>query len=121
MIVNLTQHPATAEQAAAGVVDLGGALAAEVHSLLTFNNPPSRWEVYQRADRLAEIAKYVGASAAMIGGAGWLMSALETALIAEKIAPCYAFSQRVVTEEPQADGSVRKTSTFRHIGWVYVD
>ena len=30
----------------------------------------------------------------------------------------YAFSERVSVDVPQADGSVIKTSVFKHMGWV---
>jgi hypothetical protein len=32
--------------------------------------------------------------------------------------PLYAFSRREVQEEPQPDGSVKKVSVFRHVGFV---
>ena len=54
----------------------------------------------------------------MIGGAPYLMSALENALMAVGIKPLYSFSERVSMEETIADGTVRKTNVFRHVGFV---
>jgi len=115
-ILNLTQHAPSQEQLAAGVVD--PADKQEVCSLLTFDSIPSSAEMRDRAERLAAIAKEVGAAAAMIGGAPFFMSALEAALLEVGVEPVYAFSLRVTEEVPQPDGSVRKTNVFRHVGFV---
>jgi len=56
----------------------------------------------------------------MIGGAPFLMSALEDALVIAGITPLYAFSVRESVEAEQADGSVRKVAVFRHLGFVEV-
>jgi len=116
MIINLTQHTATPEQTAAGVVPAPD--AAVVSRLLTFEEPPSRDEIVARANALAALAAGVGARAAMIGGAPYLMAPLERALRARGITPLYAFSRRESVEEAQPDGSVRKVAVFRHVGWV---
>ena len=118
MIVNLTQHPATKEQVAAGVFDLEGQALAYVKANLTFNDLPTKEEIVIRADRIADIAADHRADAAMIGGAPYLMAPLEAALIARGIAPLYAFSERVSEEEALADGTVRKVNVFRHVGFV---
>jgi len=55
----------------------------------------------------------------MIGGAPYLMSALEAALEAVDLQPVYAFTRREVVERAQPDGSVAKTAVFRFAGWVY--
>jgi len=119
VIVNLTQHEASAEQRAAGVFDLEGGDYFEsgagyvLKQLLTFDTLPSREELEQRADQIAALAIGTRATIAMIGGAPYLMSALERALKASGIRPVYAFSERVSSEK---DGV--KTSTFRHVGFV---
>ncbi len=115
--LNLTQHPATPEQVAAGVVEPEN--KERVRDLLTFNNLPDFGELVERAGKLARIAKDAGAEAAMIGGAPFFMRALENALVSLGIRPVYAFSTREVVEEVQEDGSVRKTAIFRHKGFVY--
>lgn len=128
MIVNLTQHSATAEQIAAGVVDLPAPEREALAALLTFDALPTRKEIEDRAADISELAAYNGlggddtdspfVGAAMIGGAPYLMSALERALLAVSITPMYAFSVRESVEQSQPDGSVRKVNVFRHAGFV---
>jgi len=115
-IVNLTQHNATPEQIEAGVVE--PEVKARIQELLTFDEPPEPGEVIRRATRLADIAAECGAEAAMIGGAPFLMGELERELLWRRINPLYAFSRRESVEEKQSDGSIRKASVFRHIGFV---
>lgn len=129
MIINLTQHPATAEQIEAGVVDLQGDQLELLKELLTFENVPQKGEVDDRAHDIALLAMMNGLggdddddpipTAAMIGGAPYLMGALERELIyGHFMCPMYSFTKRESVEQPQADGSVRKTAVFRHAGWV---
>lgn len=128
MILNLTQHPATDEQVAAGVVNLHGEELAMLKRVLTFDALPSRQDIEEVAETIADIAAMNGLGGddgedpvftrAMIGGAPFLMSALESVLRAHGIAPLYAFSRRESVEEKQADGSVRKVAVFRHAGFV---
>ena len=54
----------------------------------------------------------------MIGGAPFLMGALESALLDYGITPVYAFSKRESVEEVQKDGSVKKINIFRHAGFI---
>lgn len=118
MILNLTQHNATPEQLAQGVVDLAPNLATDVRGMLNFNEIPTTEEMYRRADSIAQIAEEEGATHAMIGGAPYFMSPLEGALLTHGITPLYAFSVRESQEITQEDGSVRKVNVFRHIGFV---
>lgn len=121
-ILNLTQHPATAEQAETGVIDLPPTERQELLALLTFEELPDALAVRQRAWAIetlaATAAMQLGATAAMIGGAPFLMAPLEAALRQCGIEPLYAFSRRESVEEAQPDGSVRKTNVFRHAGFV---
>jgi hypothetical protein len=55
-IINLTQHPATPEQRAAGVVDLSPEGRETISRLLTFADIPEGAEVRVRAGMLAQIA-----------------------------------------------------------------
>jgi hypothetical protein len=119
MIINLTQHACSAEQAEAGVVE--PADKVKVKELLTFNRIPSPEEMRDRAVMLASMAKTEGADAAMIGGAPYFMATLEVALQVAEIKPLYAFSRRESVDETLPDGSVRKTMVFRHLGWVEVE
>lgn len=128
MIINLTQHDATPEQVAAGVVNLKGEQLARLRQLLTFEELPSSGQINDRAITVAHLAIYNGFGgddgddphphAAMIGGAPFFMAALERQLRDLGVDPVYAFSQRRAVEEKQADGSVKKTQVFQHLGFV---
>jgi hypothetical protein len=118
-VVNLTQHEATTDQRDAGVVS--PPYNAHVKVLLTFDAIPSASDIEERAVKLAEYAYSSGCKQAMIGGAPYLMSALERALKAQGITPVYAFSQRESVETTNEDGSlVVKTNMFKHVGFVKV-
>ena len=119
-IINLTQHPATAEQQAAGVVDFAPEIKAQVQALLTFDTLPTSSAIHASAKKLAGIAAGCGFTRAMIGGAPFLMSALEAELNRSDVTPLYAFSVRDSVEQPQPDGTVRKLNIFRHLGFVSV-
>ena len=128
IIINLTQHPASAEQIAAGVVDLPSEARDALIALLTFSSIPDAEEIRDRAHDIAELACFNGLggddeddpfpSQAMIGGAFWLMAPLAEELKARNIQPVFAFSVRETEEQTQADGSVRKVAVFRHAGWI---
>jgi hypothetical protein len=118
-ILNLTQHTATADQVAAGVVEPKD--KKKIQEMLTFTEKPTAGEVLERAEALAEIARAEGATHAMIGGAPFLMGPLHQALLTKGIKPLYAFSVRESVEEVLPDGSVRKTQIFRHAGFISLD
>lgn len=118
IIINLTQHDSTSDQRDQGVVEPSDKVA--VRNLLTFNDIPSREQMLVRASKLAAVAVNMKAEAAMIGGAPYFMSALETALKERGIKPLYAFSIRRSVDETQPDGSIRKVAVFRHKGFVEV-
>lgn len=127
-VLNLTQHAATTEQVAAGVVDLPADERATLSEWLTFATLPTGQEVADRAALIAQAAAGDSITVAsvpagqyqyaMIGGAPYLMSALENALIKSGITPLYAFSVRESVEKTLPDGTVVKTNTFAHKGWV---
>lgn len=114
-IINLTQHPASEDQVAAGVIGVSNVEALK--NLLTFNTLPTKAEINEVAAKLAVMAKESGCSKAMIGGAPYLMGPLESALKSVGITPLYSFSERVSIEKT-VNGEVIKTSSFKHIGWV---
>ena len=124
MILNLTQHPATTEQIEAGVVDLPDSVRPALIGWLTFSQLPSREEIEDRAEALALLADSLlpeeGNPSAMIGGAPYLMAPLEVALRNQRIRPLYAFSVRESVEQTLPDGTIRKTSVFRHTGFIEV-
>ena len=119
-ITNLTQHQATPDQIAAGVIDLPADDRARLQSLITFNEVPSKEELRERAKAVAEVAVKAGNATAMIGGAPYFMSVLEDALCEAGVKPVYAFSVRESQDAVQADGSIRKVAVFRHAGFVEV-
>ena len=118
MILNITQHPATAEQRSAGVADLTGADLSALQDLLTFGELPTEESLSVRAAQVAELVANHGATTAMIGGAPYFMSPLERALLFVGVAPIYAFSVRESVETVRTDGSVAKVAVFRHLGFV---
>ena len=128
--LNLTQHQATPEQKAAGVVDLKPELREELKELLTFYNTPSADDIEQTCEGIYEIVKKqleipfdvededeairgLGISF-MIGGAPFLMGPLSQYLIYAGTV-LFAFSKRVSEEDPETG---KKVSYFRHEGFV---
>jgi len=121
MILNLTQHPATPEQSSAGVIDLPPAQKLTLSAWLTVNALPTRQEIEERCADIAMLAAmaFEGHPAqAMIGGAPWMMRALEEALTDQGIKPVYAFSVRESAEQTQFDGTVIKVNVFKHVGFI---
>lgn len=127
-VLNLTQHAASPDQVAAGVLDLPADERDAVAALLTFDLCPDAAEVVDRAADLAEIAALSSAwpgdgapadGRVMVGGAPWLMAPLVAALQALYLVPVFAFSRRESVDTVQPDGSVRKSAVFRHAGWVH--
>lgn len=114
-MINLTQHNATADQLAVGVVDLTGEQLASLKTLLTFEDMPTYSEMRERAEAIAIIAQSAGETGAMIGGAPFFMSFLERALFAVGVRPYYAFSKRCVIKD--ADG-IKERIVFKHEGFV---
>jgi len=120
VIPNLTQHPATPEQQTAGVCDLSGAALGLLKEALTFAELPTREDIALRSGIIADLAHNLGedVTQAMIGGAGYLMPALERALWDRAIEPLHAFTVRQTVETAGPDGAVTKTAVFRHGGFV---
>ncbi len=116
MILNLTQHAATADQVAAGVVEPADKKA--VQELITFDELPGAQEILCRANHLAVIASEGEFKEVLIGGAPFFMGPLEDTLWQYGIEPVYAFSKRESVDEKQPDGSVRKIQVFRHAGFI---
>ena len=119
-ILNLTQHTPTSTQIEAGVFDAPAELRAKIVCELNFADVPHKGEIYSRADQIARLAALTGCEAAMIGGAPYLLGALECALEEVGITPLYSFSERKVVEVNNPDGTVSKSTTFAHVGWVEV-
>ena len=90
-----------------------------IQELLTFEKLPTAAEIEKRATELAVLAHYQGYQKAMIGGAPYLMGALERELERQEIIPVYAFSERV-SKETEVGGKIIKTQVFKHLGFVEV-
>ncbi len=116
-ILNFTQHAATAEQVAAGVIDLMQHDQASLKALLNFVGLPTRDDVYNRAYAIAALAENLFAETVMVGGAPFLMPVLQKALQMRGITVLYAFSERVSIEKI-VNGVVVKTNEFKHSGFV---
>ena len=119
-IMNATQHVASQDQIDQGVIDLPTQEKQKLQELLTFVSVPTSEEVEERAKKIAILvdgARDNETNHVMIGGAPYLMSALEYHLKALGIQPLYAFTKRVVSEDPSTG---IKTSAFKHAGWVGV-
>ena len=118
MILSLCgQHKPTTDQVDAGVVECKK--NEELKKLLNFKSLPTKDEIAERARKITAIAVAEGCDTAMIGGAPYLMGALEARLKNAGIKPVYAFSERV-TVEKEIDGKTVKTSIFKHLGFVKV-
>ena len=138
-ILNLTQHKATPEQKKSGVIDYENArdefllrkekdnddvalwkleLPENLVELLTFEQLPSRGEINNRVLLMQWIARQLGYKKAMIGGAPYMMAALESALKAAGVQPVYAFSKEEIVDEKMTDGSIKKRKELRHFGFV---
>jgi hypothetical protein len=118
-MINLTQHSATPEQLAQGVRDLEQVERVELGHLLTFDEIPSLEEMQHRAEQIYQLVPD-DEQEAMLGGAPFFMSTLEDKLLGHFIDCYYAFSRRESVEEAMPDGAVKKSSVFKHIGFVPV-
>lgn len=114
-LLNLTQHVATPDQAAAGVIEPADKVL--VQALITFDELPDQIRLKAYAQTLAQMARD-GFDSVMIGGAPFFMPVLQAALQEREIKVLYAFSVRESRDEKLPDGSVKKTQVFRHAGFV---
>jgi len=114
-ILNLTQHKATPDQIAEGVYDYENHNL--IQQLITFDEMPTFSDMIDRADELAKLVIEEGADAAMIGGAPYFMPILEFVLFRSNITPLYSFSKRVSEDTVMPDGTIQKTSVFKHRGF----
>lgn len=134
IIINLTQHKATLDQRTDSVIDPKYTYRSRLYSQLNFESIPAQRDLEIRAAVIVQIALDVLADispgniddcnerarykqAVMIAGAPYLMPHLATALQAANFLPLFAFTERESTEREQ-DGVVKKTSIFRHLGFV---
>jgi hypothetical protein len=117
-MLNLTQHNASNEQIEAGVIEPSLEIKNKIVQLLTFGELPSRNELTIRARKIALLVVDSKVNSAMIGGAPFFMTSLESALIENGIVPFFAYSNRISEDALQEDGSTKKVSIFKHLGFV---
>ena len=130
MILNLTQHPATAAQAASGVVDLPAIAAERLGELLTLKRPQRTNEkairewVEMFADFVVSHFWEAGEDVeddgpwlhqVMIGGQFWLKGPLAAALHERGIDALYEFSSCNTIERTLPDGSVEKKILYHYV------
>jgi hypothetical protein len=118
VIINLTQHVATADQRAVGVVDMADRQL--VCDLLNFEELPTNEQMRNRAETLASLIDMPANTQVMIGGAPFFMAFLIESLKKRGFRPLFAFSKRVSVENVGEDGRVVKTSVFKHEGFIEV-
>lgn len=122
-ILNLTQHVVTSEQVTDGVFEPSQEMKNEIKKLLTFDSQviatPSI--ISRNAKDLANLAAKEfnpRDTAVMIGGAPFFMSALANELAAVGYTVLYSFTDRVSVDVKNEDGTITKTSVFKHLGFV---
>ena len=124
MILNFTQHDATDEQIADGVVDFAEEHKRQISILLTFAPPtPSINKIRSRAKLAARWVRQHAPDTkmfkkVMIGGAPFFMTPLGLALEKEGFVPVFAFSKRESMEEALPGGGICKKQVFRHLGFA---
>ncbi|MGQ9545946.1 MAG: hypothetical protein ACUVTR_02105 [Dehalococcoidia bacterium] len=134
LVLNLTQHNATPEQIAQGVIEPPRALKGEIQAYLTFTSLHEFTREHlveyltRRANGLVDLAKRwleqlppQDTPACMIGGAPYFMPILQRRLKEEGFRVLFSFSDRVAEEKQNPDGSVVKTQVFKHLGFIEVD
>ena len=126
-ILNLTQHSPTEDQIAAGVADPDDTVARNRALNVAASDlvgPNVQDIIHNRIADLVEIVLQHGLDhpvwdgRVMIGGLPVLTASLAVTLAKIGCSPVYAVTDRVSVESVQADGSVRKTSEFKHVGFV---
>lgn len=117
-MLNLTQHMATPDQIEDGVFEPSPEMKKKICDLLTFDDIPSEGDICERASQLAQLVSETGQAKVMIGGAPYLMGALERSLVLKGIIPFYSFSVRKSEETTMPNGDVKKTNVFKHVGFI---
>ena len=131
MILNLTQHNATATQIEAGINDLPVDFQTALKGLLTFPTQYTRADLEYRALQIHELIRdmcgeHFGAppkhalDGVMIGGMPSFMPVLEATLVSKGIRVGYACTERQSIDK-EIDGKVVKTAIFVHAGMYWAN
>ena len=126
MILNLTQHNATADQINAGINDLPVDFQNTLKGLLTFPTQYTRDDLEYRSLQIHELVRdFCGTSeevleGVMIGGMPSFMPVLESVLISKGIKVGYACTERKSVDK-EVDGKIIKTAVFVHAGMYWAN
>ena len=126
-ILNLTQHNATLDQKAEGIIDFPVDFQVALKGLLTFPTQYTRKDLECRALQIHELIRdFCGPSkevldGVMIGGMPSFMPVLEATLISKGIRVGYACTERKSVDKTLPDGSVQKTAVFVHAGMYWAN
>ena len=131
MILNLTQHNATADQINVGINDLTVDFQTGLKGLLTFPTQYTRADLEYRALQIHELIRdmcgeHFGAppkhalDGVMIGGMPSFMPVLEATLVSKGIRVGYACTERQSIDK-EIDGKVVKTAIFVHAGMYWAN
>ena len=126
MILNLTQHNATATQIEAGINDLPVDFQTALKGLLTFPTQYTRADLEYRALQIHELVRdFCGPSkevlkGVMIGGMPSFMPVLESVLVSKGIKVGYACTERKSVDK-EVDGKIIKTAVFVHAGMYWAN
>lgn len=122
-ILNLTQHQATADQIANGVFEPTPAQKARIKEILTFDSSVLKYPeiIEERAAEMCALVTQFYSSVKvklMIGGASFFMGPLGNKLTHIGYEVVYSFTDRVSVDQVNEDGTITKTSVFKHLGFV---
>ena len=128
-ILNLTQHNATDDQLASGIIDLPADFQTALKSLLTFPTTYTRADLEYRALQIHELIRdmcgeHFGAppkhalDGVMIGGMPSFMPILEATLVVKGLRVGYACTERKSVDK-EVDGKIIKTAVFVHAGMYW--
>ena len=126
MILNLTQHNATADQINAGINDIPVDFQNTLKGLLTFPTQYTRDDLEYRSLQIHELVRdFCGTSkevleGVMIGGMPSFMPVLESVLISKGIKVGYACTERKSVDK-EVDGKIIKTAVFVHAGMYWAN
>ena len=131
MILNLTQHNATADQINVGINDLPVDFQTTLKGLLTFPTQYTRADLEYRALQIHELIRdmcgeHFGAppkhslDGVMIGGMPSFMPVLEATLVSKGIRVGYACTERQSIDK-EVDGKIIKTAVFVHAGMYWAN
>ena len=126
MILNLTQHNATADQINAGINDLPVDFQNTLKGLLTFPTQYTRADLEYRSLQIHELVRdFCGTSkevleGVMIGGMPSFMPVLESVLISKGIKVGYACTERKSVDK-EVDNKIIKTAVFVHAGMYWAN